>query len=232
LTTKRIVCLANSRKLSGRCIAGRELLHGNPGSWIRPVSDRPHQEVSEHERHYAAGTVPQILDLIDVPLIVHRPDSYQTENWMLDPDVYWELAGRTTWDELGDLADDPPALWVNASSTGVGANDRVAIGDADQLTNSLYLLSLEILDLRVFAPGRAFRNTKRRVQAAFAHRGAEYRLWVTDPVIERDYLKGDDGKYRLGPCFVTISLGEPHEEYCYKLVAAIITPGSSTGTGA
>jgi hypothetical protein len=37
---KRIVCLANSRKMSGRCLAGRELINGLPGGWVRPVSAR------------------------------------------------------------------------------------------------------------------------------------------------------------------------------------------------
>jgi hypothetical protein len=41
---KRLVCLANSRKSGGRCIAGRELLTGNLGEWIRPVSDRKNEE--------------------------------------------------------------------------------------------------------------------------------------------------------------------------------------------
>ena len=46
LKVKRIVCLANSRKLGGRCIAGKELLaDGVSGSWIRPVSHREFEEV-------------------------------------------------------------------------------------------------------------------------------------------------------------------------------------------
>lgn len=49
---KRLVCLANSRKSGGRCIAGRELLAGNVGEWIRPVSGREHEEVSARERKY------------------------------------------------------------------------------------------------------------------------------------------------------------------------------------
>ncbi|MBN1105396.1 MAG: DNA helicase RecQ [Deltaproteobacteria bacterium] len=35
--TREIVCLANSRKFSGRCIAGKEIISGRIGQWVRPV---------------------------------------------------------------------------------------------------------------------------------------------------------------------------------------------------
>src|SRR5690554_6295530 len=76
-TSKRIVCLANSRKLQGRCVAGYEIVDGKPAGWIRPVSDRPHEEVSEYERQYADGSDPRVLDVIDVPLKKPRPQGYQ-----------------------------------------------------------------------------------------------------------------------------------------------------------
>lgn len=75
---KRIVCLANSRKLSGRCVAGKEMTAGRAGSWIRPVSDRPAEEVSLEERRYADGSDPALRDIINVPLREPRPKSY---NW-------------------------------------------------------------------------------------------------------------------------------------------------------
>ena len=79
-TVKRILCLANSRKLSGRCVAGREIVNSQAGAWIRPVSDREHQEVSEEEQRYEDGTRPQVLDVIHLPLIEQRPHQFQQEN--------------------------------------------------------------------------------------------------------------------------------------------------------
>ena len=220
---KRFLCLANSRKLSGRCVAGRET-DPNTRSWIRPVSARLHQEVSEHERQYKDGSDIKVLDIIDVPLIGPQPNSYQSENWLLDPAYYWSRQGQVTWEELFDFRDEPAQLWMNDSSSFSGLNDRIALTDAQSLANSLFLLYIENLSLRVFAPGEAFGNPKRRVQANFCYNGVNYLLWVTDPLIERKYLAGDDGDYTVGDCFITVSLGEQYEGFCYKLVATIITP--------
>ena len=100
-TVKRIVCLANSRKYSGRCIAGKELLaDGRPGRWIRPVSARENEEVSEHERQFHDGSDPRLLDVMDVPLLNPLPKDYQQENWLLDPASYWEKVRRIGWQEL------------------------------------------------------------------------------------------------------------------------------------
>jgi hypothetical protein len=225
IVVKRVVCLANSRKRSGRCVAGKELTaDGDAGPWMRPVSDRPSEEVSEHERQYQDGSDPQILDIIEIPLKTPAPKMYQSENWLLDPDHYWERVGRAQWKDLEALADEPEELWINTSSTYSGLRDRVSEAEAGKLDGSLFLLHVEDLKLRVFAPGAAFDNPKRRVQADFEHRGVRYQLWVTDPVIERAYLAKPDGDYKIGECFLTVSLGEPHKGDCYKLVAAVITP--------
>jgi hypothetical protein len=221
---KRLICLANSRKLSGRCVAGKELTATGSGAWIRPVSDRPSEEVSERERQYEDGSDPQVLDLVRVPVLSHKPKSYQPENWLLDPHYYWEREGRAVWRDLAAMVDDPAVLWQNTSSSGKGINDRVALEEANGVGASLYLLHLAHARIRVYVPGAAFGETKRRVQASFVHRGTQYSLWVTDPVIEKKYLSGPDGLFSLGECYAAISLGEPFDGFCYKLVAAIITP--------
>jgi hypothetical protein len=226
MPVKRIVLLANSRKLSGRCLAGKEQIPtAARGPWVRPVSDRAAEELSEEERQYQDGTDPRVLDIIDVPLRGHRPKAYQSENWVIDPDKYWVRAGRAKWKDLAGLADKPNTLWTNGNHTYNGLNDRVGATEAAELDHSLFLLHLDQLKIHVFAPGATFNNPKRRVQASFSTAGVDYSLWVTDPIIERIYLAGDDGEFAIGECFVTVSLGEPNSDgFCYKLVAAIVTP--------
>lgn len=223
MPTKRIVCLANSRKLHGRCIAGQELSGvEHPNAWIRPVSDRQHQEVSEYERQYSDGRDPKLLDIIDIPLLQHLPTEHQHENWLLDPDYYWQKVGEYSWDDLHRLSDSRGPLWRNGSHSSNGMNDRIALAHLTDETTSLKLINVTAIGLRVFAPGRAFGNSKRRVQGHFRFSGAEYRLWVTDPVIERHYLALDDGQYDCQQSYLTVSLGEAYDGYCYKLIAAVM----------
>ena len=224
-TFKRILCLANSRKMSGRCIAGKELLEdGRPGGWVRPVSHRDNQEVSEYERQYEDGGDPRVLDVIDVPLLSAQPKDYQQENWLLDPAYYWEKVHRVTPDEVARFTDPVAPLWINRYSTFNGQNDQIPGSVANSLDSSLRLIKVDGLELSVFRTGEDFGNPKRRVQGRFQYRGVDYRLWVTDPTYERRYLQQPDGDYPIGPGFVTVSLGEPYRGYSYKLIAAIIEP--------
>lgn len=224
---KRILCLANSKKLSGRCVAGREVVNAGAGSWIRPVSARPTEEVSEDERQYEDGSDPRVLDIIDIPLIRHQPHACQTENWLLDPGYYWTKVRQVGWAELQRYVENPATLWTNTRSTKKGTNDEILEANADALPNSLVLIRVYHLELTVFAPGAAYGNPKRRVLATFQHRAVQYGLWVTDPLIEREYKARADGTYRLGDCCLCVSLGEPMQkqngESCrYKLVAAVM----------
>ncbi len=221
---KRIVCLANSRKLHGRCIAGREWEHNRAGRWTRPVSDRDNKEVSEYERQYEDGSDPQVLDVIDIPMLEPKPSDYQTENWLIDAGDYWKKVGKLTCFDLPDLLDETAPLWIDGYSTWKGLNDYILLEKAASLDHSLRLIHIPRLRILVCKPGEAFGNNKRRVQGRFEHAGKEYALWITDPGFEREYLRKLDGDYETGACFLTISLGEPYGRACYKLIAAVI-PG-------
>ena len=221
--TKRIICLANSRKLSGRCVAGIELDEKDRAlGWIRPVSDRPHEEVSEEERRYQDGTDSRVLDIIDVPVIRAAPCTYQQENWLLDPGYYWSRVSYCPWDRLSTLLPAPAPLWDSGFSTYHGNNDRLPLGVAHKLSSSLRLIRVSSLTLKVFAPGAHFGEGKRRVQGSFNHASQRYGMWVTDPYVERRYLAMEDGRYEFGTCFLTVSLGEPHQDWVYKMIAAVV----------
>ncbi len=223
MQSKQIVCLANSRKIHGRCIAGREWSdNGVAGAWIRPVSNRSSREVSEYERQYENGSDPCVLDILVVPLVNRVPDGFQTENWLLHDEYYWGKAGEFSRHDLPKLLDTEERLWIDGDSTYNGLNDRISLELTNSLTHSLRLIRVEALTLSVFAPGEAFGNSKRRVQGRFKHSGQHYALWVTDPSYETKYLGKLNGNYALGACYLTISLGEPYEGSCYKLIASII----------
>ena len=217
---KRIVCLANSRKIGGSCVAGKELLpaDGNRaqrvGGWIRPVSARQNEELSENERQYEDRTDPRVLDVIDVPLLEARPKDYQQENWLIDDSRYWTKAGHITPGHLNDILDPLRSLWLNGHSSINGLNDRVPSDTALGLRDSLRLLKVNDLTLLTSVPGS--------VQGRFQYHGTSHWLRVTDPNYHRRYLPQTGDDIEIGECFLTISLGELFQGHSYKLIAAII----------
>lgn len=223
---KTIVCLANSRKPpSGRCVAGREYVSGRFGAWVRPVSARDGQEISEEERRYEDGADPRLLDVIEIQMKEPKPHHHQQENHLIDEGYYWEKKGRLSWNSLQSAIEDPGgSLWSNTSSSYNGVNDRVREDEAPTFSRSLYLIRPERIALVVRSEGGDWGPPRRRVRARFTIRGEDYLLSVTDPMVERQYLSGEDGETVFNDALLCISLSEPFHGYLYKLVAALIRP--------
>lgn len=220
--TKTIICLANSRKITGRCVAGKEFAGGKIGGWIRPVSGRPAGELSEEERRFENGQDPKLLDVINIPMVESRPHGFQTENHVIDDGYYWAKERDAGWDDLNAALDKVSGpLWDNSSSSYNGMNDRVEEAAANKLGNSLRLVEVNDLKIIVAVEGAEFGNAKRKVRGRFTLNGVQYWLSVTDPVVERKYLAGADGEFKVGHAILCISLGEPYGGYAYKLIAGV-----------
>lgn len=223
--TKEIVCLANSRKPpSGRCVAGIERTEDAWGRWIRPVSTRDSEEVSEEERQYEDGTDPQILDVISIRFLERKPIGHQQENHIIDARYHWEKTGSIEWDELDDIADSVEGpIWKNHDSSYNGLHDQVSEEEAEQFDNSLLLVQPDELELCVAREGYQGPG-KLKVRARFALNGHEYRLAVTDPKVERKYLRQGIGNYAMkaDDVYFCISLSGAFHGFCYKLIASII----------
>jgi hypothetical protein len=220
--TKRVVCLANSRKMSGRCMAGKEYSQSDGfGVWVRPVSDRATQEVSEEERRYSNGDDPKLLDIVDIPMIEAMPHAHQIENHLIDSQQHWVKRGELDWNGIGPAIEKfGAALWVDGYSSYNGLNDRIP---EDQIANIGGSLTLVEPDKLVISVAPEF-NQKRKVRAHLSFGNQAYILMVTDPVIEKQYLAGEDGDFEISAARVCISVGEPYQKFCYKLVAAVIKP--------
>ena len=224
---KRIVCLANSRKTSGRCIAGKEFkAEGQFGGWIRPVSDRLTQELSERECKYGNGGEPKLLEIIDIPTLCHQPHAHQIENHLINPRRYWTRKGRITWNALRPAIDrDAGSVWGTGNSSYNGRNDRLSEEEIEIYKGSLLLLEPEQFVLVVAEERTNLYHLRRRVRAEFVWKQAFYRLSVTDPVIEKQYLAMPNGKYTLKDVVACFSVGHPHTDgMCYKFCAGIMIP--------
>ncbi len=222
---KTIVCLANSRKPpSGRCVAGREVTSSGFGAWIRPVSARATQEISEEERRYQDGTDPKVLDVIAIQLSGAQPQHHQKENHLIDDGYYWVKQRTISWRDLQAAVEDPAGpLWLNGYSSSYGDNDRVPGDRASGLAASLYLVRPDDLTLVVASEGGGFGPARRRVRARFDLSGESYCVVVTDPWMERQLLAGNDGETRIDDALLCVSLGEFFHGFAYKLAAAVIT---------
>ncbi len=216
----KFVCLANSRKISGRCIAGK-IIESN--KWVRPVSNRESEEISEEERRYENGDMPRLLDIISVPVKNHKPQKHQSENYLIDDKYYWKKTGRYTG-SLEALLDFPNNLWGSESSSYQGKDDRTPECSCSEYEDSLYLIRPQSLEIIVRVEGAEFNNEKRKVRAQFVYEDIEYIFPVTDPVIESKYLSGNDGTFTLliDNIYLCVSIGLPYDGYCYKFLASLI----------
>ena len=217
-----IICLANSRKHQGRCVAGLRI---DGQGWIRPVEPRTEGVLSRHHYVLDDGSEARLLDLFSIDVKAPRPEIHQPENWSI---------GRVPWKLLARPAPQDMALQVLQSRTVCGPdllggqNDRIPFASfpkaADQA--SLALVMPQQLEWRLTTSPRRNRQTR----AMFTLSGVHYDLSVTDPIIEQRLSALPLGHHPITAAgfeaderiLLTISLGEPFQDQCYKLVAAVI----------
>jgi len=221
--TKTFVVLAASRKYGGYCIAGKEWVDGKIGSWIRPVSGRTNGELSTEDVRMNNGALPYCMDIVEIETGGPASHAYQKENFFAVEKSRWMWQLKLPHPTLPELMDKPDNLWLAGFNSTNGLNDRVPEETAMKANDpSLYLIQPD--DFTILVSNDLY--GRKKVLARFAYRGTPYLLSVTDMVIERDYLIKPRGEYPLGDkdIYFTISLGEPFNGYCYKLVAAVIVP--------
>jgi hypothetical protein len=215
--TATFVCLANSRKHSGRCLAGKALYNGTYSKWIRPVTEHPSEELQANEHCLQTGQDAAILDLLEIKLLEPKGTLHQQENWLMDISVPLKKKGFMGLEELSKLVDSPETLWGTGTSTKNGKNNCVPISQTREHTSSLYLIDVSSFKVEI-----RFLFGKRDMRGVFSYAGHEYKLSITDLHFEQRFLDKPVGDYEIDRTLLTISLGENYFDTFYKLIAGII----------
>ena len=168
---KTIVCLANSYKHGGRCIAGIDI---DSGAWIRLHGNSPHGALCACEYALDDGSEPRLLDVIEVELHYAIPTDSHPEDWHIAP-MGWHL------DERPANAAHMQKITATAShsATIFGCHsDRIAVRDIKRipLRSSLVLICPDELRWCI----REDRG-KRKYRALFKSHHVEYDFSFTDP---------------------------------------------------
>lgn len=208
----RLVCLANSERPGGRCIAGIDL---ESGDWIRPVP-RDSDAVPD-SRCFIEGRFLAVLDVIEMDLV--RPKDvprYQRENRTVK-NWNWSIHGRFRRADLLQYCDATSPILHSA-------DDRVSPEVLNQLSPEQWK-SLQLVRPRALQFERDYWD-ERRWRARFRDApDNEYYLKVTDPAVTRR-LEGGETVSRES--ILTVSMAKPwtpgssKPELCYKIVAAVI----------
>jgi hypothetical protein len=98
--TKTVLCLADSRRFPGSCVAGKEFSNGKIGGWIRPVDSANQGTISENDKLYEDGSHAQLLDIVEIPLQKPVPHLHHQEDHEIDASEYWEKKNRATWEQV------------------------------------------------------------------------------------------------------------------------------------
>jgi len=218
---KTFIVLAASRKYGGYCIAGKEWSDGKIGPWVRPVSRSANGELAAEDIRMNNNELPRLMDIIEVETHGPARHAYQKENCFSAEKQTWILQWKLPDAALDTLLDNPDSLWLEGFSRTSGLNDRVPEEIAVKNdTPSLYLIRPDDFTI----PVSDDLYGRKKVSARFTYRLTTYLLSVTDMMIEREYLMKPQDEYLLDQknIYLTISLGEPFNGFCYKRVAAVI----------
>ncbi len=218
---RTMVCLANSRKFGGRCIAGLAWDEEKDWVWIRPVSDIGTGELNS-ERFYQDGSDPQLLDLIDLSLLQPRPSGCHAEDILVDSTKQWRKSDNITYHEvIESIPMSSTTLWINGKNTSHGLNDVMDEWVAARLKSSLKLICPDKFTMTATIE----HDHKRKVRGEFWFMNCSYKLTITDPSIESEFSRYEIGAKRIAlKPLLCISIGQVFErtKACYKLIAGVM----------
>lgn len=218
------ICLANSYKRGGRCIAGVEIdidssNHWNvkrnaDGSlkWIRPIAQTTeYGEIPEGEAYrFPLLSVVRLNDVVPCPQMAHSEDVYYKQMYTLGRVPSHPIV-------LSKLTDDIHPLLFYTTDYSISI-ETYELGDY-----SLMMVHPERLSFHL-DPSK----NRAKYFMTFKYNGVVYDFTVTDPYFYQYIEQHPDAIEHLSDVYVTLSLGLEYEGRHHKLIAAIIIPSEAS----
>lgn len=208
---KEIVILAKSSKRGGYCIAG---VDATTGEWIRPISQNVDGEgaVPLEDIKYEDRTQVEILDIVTINFLSHKPSKSQPENYIYNPQLYWAKTGTSSLTELLTSRgyDNPKEIFYNYSRS---VSESEINGQP----------SLLLVNVKNPTIGIKTSQYGRKVKLNFLYNNMwYYDFSVSDNTIKNLYSNHVDGFYSCGSNLpVVFSLTDVFRGDYYKMAAQI-----------
>ena len=217
---KHFICLANSYKHGGRCIAGIEVVPQADGSlaivrhddgrprWIRPVSMSANGEIPNHLAESF-----KIFSLVKLTEVEPCPDKAHTE------DVHCSRMEICPLDLIPTKAFLNQLLDTRHQAVFYYRGKAIPATIIDRLDYSLMLIQPE--NANAYCDEER-ENSKYRMK--FTYFGSNYDFPITDPVFLEQFKKNPDNYRDLNGIYLVLSLGLEFEGFHFKLVATVVFP--------
>ena len=206
MTKVDMLCLANSWKSGGRCVAGLRL---DDGSWIRPVSGTEDGELSPAQCMMDNGRQVRPLDVVRVYVKEPSPRPHQPEDWTVTS-RQWRFRDRRSVVDVRRILKETS----QKHKSGIFGNDADRVPWRD-ISNRSAAIRSSLTLVKVAAPEFQWGRKFGQKRAVFDHAGTTYSLVMTfedAPPVGQSHSKW----------YFTISIGEPYHGDCYKLIAGAI----------
>ena len=218
------ICLANSYKRGGRCVAGVEIdidandrwtvkrkADGNP-IWIRPISkDTEYGEIPEGEAyHVPLMSVVRLTDVAACPRESHTEDVNYGSMYAIGKVPSCHEVFR----ELTDIVH---------STLFYSTEFSISIETYVQGDYSLMMVHPEGFSFRLDP-------TKNRAKyyMIFRYNGVTYDFSITDPAFYQYINQYPEALDKLSDVYLALSLGLEYEQRHHKLIAAVLIPKTGT----
>ncbi|MGB5157473.1 dual OB domain-containing protein [Desulfobacterium sp. N47] len=209
------ICLANSKKLGERCIAGIEVKkvggtyqpiekEGKP-KWLRPISKYQHGAVSED----LVGGI-RLMDIIEIDVEKLCPDGYQSENATFNPASIKNIGNvRLSEENLDSL--------IDMKQYNLFGNRGKAVSEdvIDSVDHSLTLI--KVTDFQVNK-----KESDGQLRIDFEFNNNHYGLPITDIDFIQKFSENETLLENTSCLYLAISLGIYHNGWHSKLIAGVL----------